>query len=159
MAKLNSKDIELLTNTIMQQVYDDNIVDNLKKEQAEKAWKEFEKSSNYKHLLVVLKPLFENGFVKELAISNSFFNDTIAKGDYSYKNEFDIRSVEDVKIEFIRKAMCNIKIDFPSFNEIYNQVKSTLVVECLVGKDLQGVVSDLTKSIKAKLENTKPTIK
>lgn len=159
MAKLNSKDIELLTNTIMQQVYDDEIVDNLKKEQAEKAWKEFEKSSNYKHLLVVLKPLFENGFVQELAISNSFFNDTIAKGDYSYKNCFDVKSIEDVKIEFIRKAMGNIKIDFPSFNEIYNQVKSTLVVECLVGKDLQGVVSDLTKSIKTKLENTKPTIK
>lgn len=159
MAKLNSKDIELLTNTIMQQVYDDEIVDNLKKEQAEKAWKEFEKGSNYKHLLVVLKPLFENGFVKELAIANSFFNDTIAKGDYSYKSQFDIQSVEDVKTEFIRKAMGNIKINFPSFNEIYNQVKSTLVVECLVGKDLQGVVSDLTKSIKTKLKNTKATIK
>lgn len=159
MAKLNSKDIELLTNTIMQQVYDDNIVDNLKKEQAEKAWKEFEKSSNYKHLLVVLKPLFENGFVQEVAISNSIFNDTIAKGDYSYKNQFDISSIDGVKDEFIRKSLYNIKIDFPSFNEIYNQVKSTLVVECLVGKDLQGVVSDLTKSIKAKLENTKPTIK
>lgn len=159
MAKLNSKDIELLTNTIMQQVYDDGIVDNLKKEQAEKAWKEFENGSNYKNLLAVLKPLFENGFVKELAISNSFFNDTMAKGDYSYKNEFDIKSIEDVKTEFIRKAMNNVHVDFPSFNEIYNQVKSTLVVECLVGKDLQGVVSELTKSIKTKLENTKATIK
>lgn len=159
MAKLNSKDIELLASTIMQQVYDSSIVDSLKKEQAEKAWKEFEKSRTYRDLIKIIDPLFDNLFVEYVEISNSIFKGTLASKTYRYNGCFEVKDADWIKNEFVRNAISVIDVDFPSYNEIYNQVKQALVVECLVWKDLQGVVEELIGSIKAKLEKTKATIK
>ncbi|MBO7714770.1 MAG: hypothetical protein J6S85_14425 [Methanobrevibacter sp.] len=83
--KITRKEIDLLTDAIVGQIYDSEKVAKAKQDErdalSEKAWADFEKSKQWKQVKKIFE---ENEFVKDFSVDEEeFFGKAIS--DYYYK--------------------------------------------------------------------------
>lgn len=150
--KLSSKDLEIVANSIVDQVYDDSYIDKIKANKADKERKDFEKTENVKQI----KKLFKTyPFVDEVVLNEEFYDGTLAKKySCSYWREY-VKSIEQLEINFKNRVKSRVQVDFPYRSQVYADVKAQLVIECLWWKDLKEVMKSIASSVKKSLNNYK----
>lgn len=150
--KITRKEIDLLTEAIVGQIYDSEKIAKAKQEErdtlSEKAWADFEKSKEWKQV----KKIFEEyPFVKEITVDEeSFFGSFISDYPYRWKTYMLYRNSYETntRTDFCRKA---VKIDekkFPTREQVATKVNTLLTIEALGGEDIKSIVSSVADAVK-----------
>lgn len=150
--KITRKEIDLLTEAIVGQIYDSDKIAKAKQEErdalSEKAWAEFEKSKQWKQVKKIFE---ENQFVKEFSVNEEeFFGKVIS--DYYYKWK-TYRFNRDTYETNVRNDFCMryIKIDekkYPTKEQVATKVNTLLTIEALGGEDIKSIVGSVADAVK-----------
>lgn len=147
--KLSAKDLEMVATTIVDAIYDDNYVSKAKQKMSEKMWKEFKNDKKVKEL----KKIFENPDIDSLYVKKSFFDWTPAeKGGWYYSGEVRISWCNSIENVFRERYENTLSITYPCRSQVFMDVKSQLVIECIGGKDLKKAIDTIQKTMKQKLD-------
>jgi len=142
--KISQKDLDLLVDSMMNEIYDRNYVATEKDKIAKKESEKFMKLSRVKNLLKI----FEIDNIKSVELSDDFFKWTPAESKNKYAHSNYVGSVESLDNTFQSKVRANTKIDYPDEWTVRNKLRSTLAVELIWGKDLKKALTEVSKSIK-----------
>lgn len=142
--KISQKDLDLLVDSMMNEIYDRNYVAAEKDKIAKKASEKFMKLPKVKNLLKV----FEIKDIKSIQLSDDFFKWTPADTNNKYEHSNYVGSVESLDNIFQSKVRSNTKIDYPDEWTVKNRLRSILAIELIWGNDLKKALSDVAKAIK-----------
>lgn len=150
--KLSAKDLEMVANTIVDAIYDDNYVSKVKQKKSAEMWKEFKNDKKVKDLVKIL----DNQDIDCVQIKNSFFDWTPAEksfGDNSYYYwDCYIYWLQSIENKFRERCESKMQISYPYRSQIFMDVKSQLVIECIGWKDLKKAIEGIQKEMKQKLD-------
>lgn len=150
--KITRKEIDLLTEAIVGQIYNSEKVAKARQEErdtlSKKAWAEFEKSKQWKQA----KKVFEDyPFIQGFSVDEmSFFGDYISDYPYRWKTYMLYRNSYETTIQndFCRRA---VKIDeskFPTREQVATKVNTILTIEALGGEDIKTIVNSVANTVK-----------
>lgn len=145
MKNITQKQINILVDAIMKQVYDKKKLDEELEQLQEKEFKEFQKTKEYKNVVKVFE---ENPMIKYICVNkNYFFSNTYEYYDtsiYANKYENDLRNIINSKVssEFWKKV--------PNDYNMRKEIEEELTIRMLGGEDVRELIADLTKQFKSK---------
>lgn len=145
MKNITQKQINILVDAIMKQVYDKKKLDEELKQLQEKEFKEFQKTKEYKNIVKVFE---ENPMINHICVDKSyFFPNTYEYFDtsiYANKCENNLRSIINSKVsnEFWKRV--------PNDYNLRKEIETELTIRMLGGEDVRELIADLTKQFKSK---------
>ena len=145
MKNITQKQINILVDAIMKQVYDKKKLDEELKQLQEKEFKEFQKTKEYKNIVKIFE---ENPMINCIGVNkNYFFPDMCVYYDtniYASKYENDLRNIINSKVsnEFWKKV--------PNDYNLRKEIEEELTIRMLGGEDVRELIADLTQQFKSK---------
>lgn len=143
--KISQKDLDLLVESMMNEVYDYDYVHKQQEKEADKALADFKKTKVYKNF----KELFEkNPTVHYISIKDSTFDWTPAESAAKTWYTISLYTFADLERTFKNRVMNKIKIEYPDSCTVRNKIRTVLTIELIWGNDLKKALAEVTKTIK-----------
>ena len=150
--KITRKEIDLLTDAIVGQIYDCDKIAKAKQEErdalSEKAWAEFQKSKQWKQIKKIFE---ENPFIRDFSVDEEeFFGKAISDYYYKWKTYLFNRSnyEANIKNDFCRRYVKINEKKYPTREQIATKVNTLLTIEALGGEDIKSIVSSVADAVK-----------
>ena len=143
--KITQKEISLITDAIVDQVYNDAEVNKKIKEAEEKAWNEFSKTKQWKDTVKILKLWKEIDWFEWVSVKDlEFFKINKMCWICSYK----ITNEERAKQSYMWRIHSSISKDFPDRYLIKRKVETLLTIKTLCGKDMEAIMNEIITTVK-----------
>lgn len=143
--KITSKEISLITDAIVDQVYDEADVNKKIKEAEEKAWNEFSKTKQWKDTLKLLKLWKQLDWFEWISVKDfDFFHLNKMCGSCSYK----ITSEEKAKSNYMSWVHTQVTKNFPDRFLIRRKVETLLTIKTLCWKDMEAIMNEIIATVK-----------
>lgn len=142
--KISQREIKLIAEAIVNEVYDETKINEQVLKEQEKAWKEFSASKKWKDTLKILNQLKKfNWFVSIVVSSRQFFDiPEVCWIDYRITNE------DMVKNSYFNWVASKIKRKFPDRYTILKRVETLLTIKALCWKDMEAIMNDIINTVK-----------
>lgn len=142
--KISQKDLELLVNSLMEELYDKNAIWKEKQSVAEAEWKAFKKTKACKDALAILN----NPLVKWCSLDESVFDWTAAEYKSCWRYQVHVWWPESFENEFMSRVRSNVKSNYPDEYTVRTKLRTKLAIELIGWKDLKKCLDEVCKSIK-----------
>lgn len=142
--KISQREIKLIAEAIVNEVYDETKINEQVVKEQEKAWKQFSSSKKWKDTLKILNQLKKfNWFVSIVVSSRQFFDiPDVYWTDYRIVNE------DMVKNSYFTWIASKIKKKFPDRYTISRRVETLLTIKALCWKDMETIMNDIINTVK-----------
>lgn len=141
--KITKKDIDLISEAIVNEVYDDTKINELIRQDEEKMWNDFAKSKKRKDTLKLLDACKKIEWFNGISVASNKFFDT--------KNwcwNYTIFSEKTTKESYMTNAYYIARKKYPDRYIILNKVKTLLTIKMLWGKDIETVMNEIKDALK-----------
>lgn len=143
--KITSKEISLITDAIVDQIYNEADVNKKIKEAEEKARNEFSKSKQWKDTLKLLKLWKQLDWFEWISVKDfEFFKINKLCWSCSYK----ITTEEKAKQNFMWRVHSTVIKDFPDRFLIRRKVETLLTIKTLCWKDMESIMNEIIATVK-----------
>ena len=142
--KITAKEIRLITDAIVEQVYDQAKVNEKIKEAENKAWNEFSKSKQWKDTLKILKLWKQLDWFEWISVKDFEFFKIKSFWSMSYK----ITSEDKVKESYKSWIRSKVAKEFPDRYIISKKVETLLTIKTLCWKDMEAIMNEIINSVK-----------
>lgn len=143
--KITAKEIRLITDAIVDQVYDQEKMNKKIREAEDKAWNEFSKSKKWKDTLKVLKLWKQLDWFEWISVKDKdFFWIKSLCCSVSYK----ITSEDKAKTSYKAWIHSQVSKEFPDRYLITRKVETLLTIKTLCWKDMEVIMSEIVETIK-----------
>lgn len=143
--KITSKEIRLITDAIVEQVYDDSKINKQIEDELEKAWNEFAKTEQWKNTVKMLKLWRQLDWFEWISVRDfEFFRLKNPLSSCSYK----LVSEEKAKSSFKNWMRWTIQNKLPQKWAVTKKVEALLTIKTLCWKDIENIMDDIIKTIK-----------
>lgn len=143
--KITSKEIRLITDAIVDQVYNQSKVTEKVNSELEKSWNDFKSSNAWKDMLKLLKAWKQiDSFVWIVVRDKEFF----WIKSLSWSCDYRITTEDKARDSYMNWKRIEIQKKFPDRYAISRKVETLLTIKTLCGKDMEKIIDDIIKSIK-----------
>ena len=143
--KVTQKEIRLITDAIVDQVYDQAKVNEKINSELEKSWNEFKSSKAWKDMLKLLKAWKQiDSFVWIIVRDKDFF----WIKSLTWSCDYRITTEAKAKDNYMNWKRIEIQKKFPDKYAISRKVETLLTIKTLCGKDMEKIINDIIVSIK-----------
>ena len=143
--KITAKEIRLITDAIVDQVYDQEKVNEKIKEAEDKAWNEFSKSKKWKDTLKILKAWKQLDWFEWISVKDKdFFWIKSLCWSMSYK----ITSEDKAKDTYKAWVHNQVAKNFPDRYLIMRKVETLLTIKTLCWKDMEDIMNEIISIVK-----------
>lgn len=143
--KITSKEIRLITDAIVDHVYDQAEVNKKIKEAEEKARSEFSKTKQWKDAQKVLKLWKQLDWFEWISVKDKdFFWIESLCWSCSYK----LTSEEKAKVSYMGWIHSKVSKDFPDRYLIMRKVETLLTIKTLCWKDMEAIMNEIIATVK-----------
>lgn len=143
--KISQREIKLISEAIVNQVYDETKINEQVRKEQEKAWKKFTASKKWKDTLKLLREWrklewFEGIIVKD----RSFFEIPEICWMYDYK----IIDEDRVRNSYFTWAASSARRKFPDKYTVSKRIETLLTIKALCWKDMESIMNDIIDTVK-----------
>lgn len=143
--KVTSKEIRLITDAIVDQVFDQSKVSEKINSELEKSWNEFKKSKAWKDVLKLLKTWKQiDSFVWIVVRDKEFF----WIKSLTWSCDYRITTEAKARDNYMNWKRVELQKKFPDRYAISRKVETLLTIKTLCGKDMEKIIDDIIKSIR-----------
>ena len=143
--KITSKEIALITDAIVDQVYDQEKMNKKIKEAEDKAWNEFSKSKKWKDTLKLLRALKQLDWFEWIDVKDKdFFWIKSLCWSLTYK----ITSEEKAMNSYKGWIHSQVSKEFADRYLIRRKVETLLTIKTLCWKDMEVIMNEIIETIK-----------
>lgn len=143
--KITAKEIRLITDAIVEQVYDQDKVNAKIKEAEDKAWNEFSKTKQWKDTLKVLKLWKTLDWFEWISVKDKeFFWIKSLCWSCSYKIINESKARDSYK-SWIHNQVSR---EFPDRYLIMRKVETLLTIKALCWKDMEAIMNEIITTVK-----------
>ena len=143
--KITSKEIALITDAIVDQVYDQEKMNKKIKEAEDKAWNEFSKSKKWKDTLKLLRALKQLDWFEWIDVKDKdFFWIKSLCWSLTYK----ITSEEKAMNSYKGWIHSQVSKEFAGRYLIRRKVETLLTIKTLCWKDMEVIMKEIIDTIK-----------
>ena len=143
--KITAKEIRLITDAIVDQVYDQEKMNKKIREAEDKAWNEFSKSKKWKDTLKVLKLWKQLDWFEWISIKDKeFFWIKSLYWSMSYK----ITTEDKARDSYKGWIHNQVSKEFPDRYLIMRKVETLLTIKTLCWKDMEAIMNEIVTTIK-----------
>ena len=142
--KISQKDLDLLVDSMMNEIYDRFYITREREKIADKALVNFRKTKIYKQINDILS----NPFISYISVKEDIYDWTPAEAAGKTRYTATFYTITDLENNFHSRMSNRTKIDYPSEFEVRNKLRSTLAIELIWGSDLKKALADVAKAIK-----------
>jgi len=143
--KITAKEIRLITDAIVDQVYDQEKVNKKIKEAEDKAWNEFSKSKKRKDTLKVLKLWKQLDWFKWISVKDKEF---FWIKSFCWSMSYEITSEDRARDSYKWRIHSQIVKEFPDRYLISRKVETLLTIKTLCGKDMEAIMNEIITTVK-----------
>lgn len=143
--KITQREIQLITDAIVNQVYDEKKINEQVRKEQEKAWKEFTASKKWKDTLKLLKELKKlDWFVSIMVKDRTFFDMAELCWTYDYK----IANEDDVKNSYFNWISSKVRRKLPDRYAVSRRIEALLTIKALCWKDMEAIMNEIIDIVK-----------
>lgn len=143
--EITAKEIRLITDAIVDQIYDQSKVNEKIKEAEDKAWNNFSKSKKWKDTLKILKLWKTLDWFEWISIKDKeFFWIKSLCWSMLYKITSEDKAMNSYK-GLIHNQVLK---DFPDRYLITRKVETLLTIKTLCGKDMEVIMNEIIATVK-----------
>lgn len=142
--KITAKEIRLITDAIVEQVYDQEKVNEKIREAEDKAWNDFSKSKLRKDTVKMLKLWRQLDWFEWISVKDFEFFKIKSFWSMSYK----ITSEDKVKESYKSWIHSKVAKDFPDRYAIARKVETLLTIKTLCWKDMEAIMNEIITTVK-----------
>lgn len=143
--KITAKEIRLITDAIVDQVYDQEKVNKQIEAELDKAWNEFAKTKQWKDTVKVLKLWKQIDWFEWISVKDfEFFRIKNPCSSCSYK----LTSEEKAKVSFKNWIRWTIQNKLPQRFSIAKKVETLLTIKTLCWKDMEAIMNEIITTVK-----------
>ena len=143
--KITQKEISLITDAIVTQVYDDAKINQQIQKAKDDALNEFSKSKKWKDTIKLLKAWRNIVWFNWIYVKDKEF---FSLKQLSYWVDCKITSEEDAKYKYINWIAPSITRQFPDRYMIKQKVQTLLTIKVLCGKDMEAIMNEIIATVK-----------
>ena len=143
--KISQREIKLIADAIVNQVYDERKINEQVRKEQEKVWKKFSSSKKWKDTLKLLKELKKlDWFVSIVVKDRTFFEVEEMCWIYDYK----FNDEDAVKNSYFAWIASRVRRKFPDRYTIVKKVETLLTIKALCWKDMEAIMNDIINTVK-----------
>ena len=143
--KISQREIKLIAEAIVNEVYDETKINEQVVKEQEKAWKEFAASKKWKDTLKLLEQWKRIEWFEGITVKDkTFFNVKGMCWIYDYK----IVNENMVKNSFFSRSITSIRKKFPDRYALSKRVETLLTIKALCWKDMETIMNDIINTVK-----------
>lgn len=141
--KITKKEIDILTNAITNEVYDNKKIDEQVKKECDDMWNKFKKTKQYKEL-------------EKILVNPNYYGLSIYPNlVYWFGDNYNttIRGVNWLEVNYKNNYRSIAYKKYPNSWDIYVRVQTLLTIKALGWKDIETVMQEIKEVIKKEFKN------
>lgn len=143
--KISQREIKLIAEAIVNEVYDETKINEQVLKEQEKAWKQFSSSKKWKDTLKLLEQWKRIEWFEGITVKDkTFFNIKEMCWLYDYK----IVNENMVKNSYFAWSISSIRKKFPDRYALSKRVETLLTIKALCWKDMEAIMNDIINTVK-----------
>lgn len=143
--KISQREIKLISEAIVNQVYDETKINEQINKEQEKAWKKFTASKKWKDTLKLLEQWRKLDWFESITVKDKkFFNIEGMCWMYDYK----ITDEDKVKNSYFVWIASSIRRKFPDRYTVLKRIETLLTIKALCWKDMESIMNDIINTVK-----------
>lgn len=143
--KISQREIRLIADAIVNQVYDETKINEQVRKEQEKAWKKFSTSKKWKDILKLLEQLRKFDWFENITVKDKKFFDI---PEMCWMYDYRITNEETVKNSYFNWVASSVRRKFPDRYTVSRRIETLLTIKALCWKDMEAIMNEIIDIVK-----------
>lgn len=143
--KVSQREIKLIAEAIVNEVYNEQKINDQVRKEQEKAWKKFSASKKWKDTLKLLKEFRKLDWFASIVVKDRTFFDI---PEICWVYDYKITSEDAVKNSYFNWIASKVRRKFPDRYTVLRKVETLLTIKALCWKDMEAIMNDIIDTVK-----------
>ena len=143
--KISQREIRLIADAIVNQVYDETKINEQVRKEQEKAWKKFSASKKWKDTLRLLEQLRKLDWFESITVKDRKFFDI---EEMCWVYDYKITDEDKVKNSYFNWVASRVRRKFPDRYTVLKRIETLLTIKALCWKDMEAIMNEIVDIVK-----------